>query len=81
MVYPSSSSPCLPFEMLCSMNCVLVGNLQVSELKFVSDKLITDLYYSFMSSCSMCSFPQDEDNGMKSKIHHIAKEIMSSEKV
>ncbi|XP_055094355.1 FYVE, RhoGEF and PH domain-containing protein 6 [Symphalangus syndactylus] len=24
---------------------------------------------------------QDEDNGMKSKVHHIAKEIMSSEKV
>ncbi|XP_042803317.1 FYVE, RhoGEF and PH domain-containing protein 6 isoform X1 [Panthera leo] len=27
------------------------------------------------------SYPQDEDTGMKSKVHHIAKEIMSSEKV
>lgn len=29
----------------------------------------------------MHSYPQDEDTGIKSKVHYIAKEIMSSEKV
>lgn len=68
------------FEVLHSVNCVLIDNIG-SGLKYMSNQLIADpIFCQFiLSQCTL--YLQDEDIGMKSKVHHIAKEIMSSEKV
>lgn len=73
-----------------SMKCVLIETYlkkkketykyESLNIHLNNSKLIF-LILLWVHAFLMHSYPQGEDTGMKCKVHHIAKEIMSSEKV